>query len=103
MIRIVSFIILIGQHVLYDHSLIKVANSSRSQYTMNSKEVTHKMDSYPAGGVRSEDASELMFARQSIVTHAKAYQLQAIDLVHIDFKGVKRLSLYRYGSLFMLQ
>ena len=43
---------------------------------------------YPSGGVRSEDASELVFARQSIVTHAKAYQLQAIDLVHIDFKGV---------------
>ena len=30
---------------------------------------------------------ELLYARQSIVTHAKAYQLQAIDLVHIDFKS----------------
>jgi len=28
-----------------------------------------------------------VFARQSIVTHAKAFQLDAIDLVDIDFKG----------------
>jgi citrate lyase beta subunit len=29
-----------------------------------------------------------MFARQSIVIHCKAYGLQAIDMVHIDYKGV---------------
>ena len=28
-----------------------------------------------------------MFARQSVVTHAKAYGLQAIDMVFIDYKG----------------
>ena len=38
--------------------------------------------------MRTEDATELLYARQSIVTHAKAYQLQAIDLVHIDFKSM---------------
>ena len=30
-----------------------------------------------------------MFARQSIVIHCKAFGLQAIDMVHIDYKGVK--------------
>lgn len=43
------------------------------------------------GGVRSEGASELLYARQAIVTHAKAYHLQAIDLVHIDFKSIEFL------------
>ena len=33
------------------------------------------------------DARELMFARQSIVTHAKAFNLDAIDLVDINYKG----------------
>ena len=30
-----------------------------------------------------------MYARQSIVIHCKAFGLQAIDMVHIDYKGVK--------------
>nr|XP_002740813.1 PREDICTED: citrate lyase subunit beta-like protein, mitochondrial-like [Saccoglossus kowalevskii] len=48
------------------------------------------------GASRSSDASELIYARQKVVTTAKAYRLQAIDLVHIDFKdseGLKRQSL----------
>ena len=40
------------------------------------------------GATRTQDAKELMFARQSIVIHCKAYGLQAIDMVHIDYKGV---------------
>ena len=32
-----------------------------------------------------------MFARQSIVIHCKAYGLQAIDMVHIDYKDLERL------------
>jgi citrate lyase subunit beta-like protein len=39
------------------------------------------------GGTRTKDAKELMYARQSFVVHAKAYGLQAIDLVYIDYKG----------------
>ena len=39
------------------------------------------------GATRTKDAKELLYARQHIVTVAKAYRLQAIDLVHIDFKG----------------
>ena len=39
------------------------------------------------GGTRTEDAKELLFARQFFVTHCKAFNLQAIDMVHINFKG----------------
>ena len=39
------------------------------------------------GGVRTKDARELLFARQSLVTYAKAFGLDAIDLVDIDYKG----------------
>ena len=39
------------------------------------------------GATRTPDAKELLYARQKIVTVAKAYRLQAIDLVHIDYKS----------------
>jgi len=40
------------------------------------------------GGERTKDAKELLYARQKLVLVAKAFQLQAIDLVHIDYKGI---------------
>ena len=40
------------------------------------------------GAVRTESCSELLYARQKIVTHAKAFGLQAIDLVHIQYKDL---------------
>ena len=51
--------------------------------------------------MRTEDAIELLYARQSIVTHAKAYQLQAIDLVHIDFKSMGSLLVDTIGTMLM--
>ena len=39
------------------------------------------------GATRTIDAEELLYARQYIVTVTKAFNLQSIDLVHIDFKG----------------
>lgn len=45
------------------------------------------------GATRTADAKELLYARQKIVTCAKAYKLQAIDMVHIDLKG---MSVYMY-------
>ena len=39
------------------------------------------------GATRTPEATELLYARQKVVTIAKAYRLQAIDLVHINFKG----------------
>lgn len=38
------------------------------------------------GAERTKDAKELLYARQKILLTAKAFQLQAIDLVHIDLK-----------------
>ncbi|CAG7718083.1 unnamed protein product [Allacma fusca] len=43
------------------------------------------------GALRSNDASEIAFARQYVVTVAKAYHLQAVDVVYIDFKDQKGL------------
>lgn len=40
------------------------------------------------GATRTADAKELLYARQKIVTCAKAFKLQAIDMVHIDLKGL---------------
>ena len=39
---------------------------------------------------RSSGGTELMYARQKLATTAKAYDLQAIDMVYIDYKGAVR-------------
>lgn len=44
------------------------------------------------GGERTKDAKELLYARQKLVLVAKAFQLQAIDLVHIDYKGLSNFT-----------
>jgi len=48
------------------------------------------------GVERSKSGQELLYARQKLVLIAKAFQLQAIDMVHIDYKdleGLKQQSL----------
>lgn len=46
---------------------------------------------FPAGATRTEDARELLYARQKVVVTTKAFGLQAIDLVYIDYKDVEGL------------
>ena len=46
-----------------------------------------KKNLFSLGGQRTEDAKELMYARQSFVTQVKSLGLQAIDLVSIDYKS----------------
>jgi len=43
------------------------------------------------GATRTEDALELLYARQAVVTACAAYGLQAIDIVTIDFKDLERV------------
>ena len=45
------------------------------------------------GARRTRDASELLYARQAVVTACAAYGLQAIDIVFIDFKDAEGLRL----------
>jgi len=45
------------------------------------------------GATRTKDAKELLYARQYLVTCAKAFKLQAIDIVHIDYKDSDGLKL----------
>ena len=39
------------------------------------------------GGQRTESAEEVLFARQKFVAESRAYGLQAIDMVAIDYKS----------------
>eukprot|EP00429_Kryptoperidinium_foliaceum_P011197 CAMPEP_0176002646 /NCGR_PEP_ID=MMETSP0120_2-20121206/756_1 /TAXON_ID=160619 /ORGANISM="Kryptoperidinium foliaceum, Strain CCMP 1326" /LENGTH=351 /DNA_ID=CAMNT_0017335245 /DNA_START=34 /DNA_END=1090 /DNA_ORIENTATION=+ len=41
--------------------------------------------------IRTKAATEMLHARSQIVTVAKAYGLQAIDMVHIDFRNLEDL------------
>ena len=41
--------------------------------------------------MRTESSVELLYARQKIVAHAKAFGMQAIDLVHINYKDLNGL------------
>jgi citrate lyase beta subunit len=43
------------------------------------------------GATRTKDAIELSYARQAVVTACAAYDLQAIDIVTIDFKDIDAL------------
>ncbi|MBN1454276.1 MAG: CoA ester lyase [Anaerolineales bacterium] len=43
------------------------------------------------GAKRTEDAIELLYARQAVVTACAAYGLQAIDIVTIDFKDLDKI------------
>ncbi|KAJ8027565.1 Citramalyl-CoA lyase, mitochondrial [Holothuria leucospilota] len=43
------------------------------------------------GATRTADAYELLYARQKVVATAKAFGMQAIDLVYIDFKDLDGL------------
>lgn len=50
-------------------------------------------DDYAAsiGATRSTTNKELLYARQCVVAHAKAYEMQAIDIVNIRFKDTQQL------------
>lgn len=42
---------------------------------------------YFQGATRSDNCAEILYARQKLVLMAKAYNLQAIDMVYIKYKG----------------
>jgi citrate lyase beta subunit len=43
------------------------------------------------GAIRTPDAWEVFYARSAVVTHAAAFDLQAIDMVYVDFNDVDGL------------
>lgn len=45
------------------------------------------------GGIRTQMANEVLFARSAVVVAAVAYQLQAIDMVYLNFKDPDGLAL----------
>lgn len=47
------------------------------------------------GAIRTPEADEIFYARSAVVTHAAAFGLQAIDMLHVNFKdsqGLMRLA-----------
>lgn len=50
-----------------------------------------KNDVFDLGATRTKDAKELLYARQKVVVTTKAFGLQAIDLVYIDYQDVDGL------------
>jgi citrate lyase beta subunit len=47
------------------------------------------------GAIRTAEANEIFYARSAVVVHASAFGLQAIDMLHVDFKdaaGLERLA-----------
>ena len=59
---------------------------------------THTHTHTHTGGIRTKDAREVLFARQAVVTEAKAFGLDAIDLVDTDYKGKCRIYLSSFVS-----
>ena len=43
------------------------------------------------GAIRSRDATELLYARQAVIVACAAFDIQAIDIVTIDFKDIESL------------
>jgi citrate lyase beta subunit len=43
------------------------------------------------GAIRTPQAWEVFYARSAVVTHAAAYNLQAIDMVYVDFEDTEGL------------
>ena len=51
------------------------------------------------GATRTKEATELLYARQAVLTAAAAFGLQAIDIVTIDFKDIDSLRVEsEYGA-----
>lgn len=45
------------------------------------------------GAIRTQEADEIFYARSAVVTHAAAFGLQAIDMLHVNFKDSAGLTL----------
>lgn len=43
------------------------------------------------GAIRTPEAWEVFYARSAVVTHAAAFDLQAIDMVYVDFQDIEGL------------
>ncbi len=93
--RTVGLIIFIesARSLLQLPDICSTAVSLSESSNLRAEALVFGSDDYVAdvGATRTPEASELLYARQKIVSVAKAFQMQAIDLVHIDFKDLEGL------------
>ncbi|XP_071113257.1 citramalyl-CoA lyase, mitochondrial-like isoform X1 [Haliotis cracherodii] len=87
-----------AQGVLNMQDVLQKARQYSTQGVFHMDGVVFGSDDFCAdiGAVRTTDARELTYARQKVVMVAKAFRLQAIDLVFIDIKDTESL---RHQSL----
>lgn len=72
----------------------------QSFISLSFSHVAFCLNHFSLGATRTKDARELLYARQKVVVTTKAFGLQAIDLVYIDYKDVEGLRLQaREGAL----
>lgn len=75
-----------------------IAHSAGEKVRLTFEGIVFGSDDFCAsiGVERTKESTELFYARQKIVAYAKAYNLQAIDMVYIDYKdneGLEKQSL----------
>ncbi len=82
-----------GRGLMRLPEIFSAAHDLSNSTNLSAEAVVFGSDDYVAdvGATRTPEATELLYARQKIVSVAKAFQLQAIDLVHIDFKNLDDL------------
>jgi citrate lyase subunit beta-like protein len=74
-------------------NLRDIAKTSQKDNTAKLDALVFASEDYCADieAIRTPHAMELLYARSKLVTVAKAYGLQAIDMVHIDFRDMDAL------------
>lgn len=61
--------------------------------TEYAKRVDYRNLTRSTGAQRTKDAQEVLVARQQIVLMCKAFKVQPIDMVYIDYKGEELASM----------
>lgn len=82
-----------AQGVLNMRAILQKATEFSAKGVFHLDGVVFGSDDFCAdiGAERTHDAQELLYARQKIVMVAKAFKIQAIDMVYIDYKDLKGL------------
>jgi citrate lyase subunit beta-like protein len=96
------FILVESPHTLLNlQAICEWSTKEHSNLRFDLQVLIFGSDDYMAnmGGRRTLEAKEVLYARQHLVTVAKAYGIQAIDMVHIDYKDLSSLAEHsRFGA-----
>jgi citrate lyase subunit beta-like protein len=82
-----------AKSLLYLRDILQRTKEISEYHLFQLKAIVFGSDDFCAsiGAERSNEGGEVMVARQKIVINAKAFDLQAIDMVYIDYKDIEGL------------